>query len=79
MLIPETFQRIRIAVANDIKAFKCQTPINTNATTKGIDVYYSENGEATKDLEDATNGWMQNPESFENIKSFFVISLIFLL
>ena len=44
ILIPETFQRIRIAVANDVKAFKCQTPINTNATTKGIDVYYSEIG-----------------------------------
>ena len=44
MLIPETAIKIRIAVASDVKAFKCQTPINTNATAKGIDVYYSEIG-----------------------------------
>ena len=41
--------------------------------TEEFVVYYSENGDATKDLEDITNGWMQNPESFENIKSYLLV------
>ena len=36
-------------------------------------VYYSENGEATKDLQDAANGWIENPESLDNIKSYLIV------
>ena len=36
-------------------------------------VYYSENGEATKDLEDSNNGWTLEPASFENIKSYLIV------
>ena len=36
-------------------------------------IYYSENGEATKDLEDANNGWNENPENLENIKSYLIV------
>lgn len=36
-------------------------------------IYYSENGEATKDLEDSSNGWTVAPESFENIKSYLIV------
>ena len=43
---------------------------NNNGT---FDVYYSENGEATKDLEDANNGWILNPESLENMKSYLIV------
>lgn len=36
-------------------------------------VYYSENKEATKDLEDSQNGWVENPESLENMKSYLIV------
>lgn len=36
-------------------------------------VYYSENKEATKDLSDSSNGWIQNPESLDNIKSYLIV------
>ena len=36
-------------------------------------IYYSENGEANKDLEDSLNGWTTNPESFDNIKSYLIL------
>ena len=36
-------------------------------------IYYSENGEATKDLDDANNGWNESFENFENIKSYLIV------
>lgn len=36
-------------------------------------VYYSENKEATKDLNDSQNGWVENPETLENIKSYLIV------
>lgn len=36
-------------------------------------VYYSENGEATKDLNDASNGWKTEVENFDNIKSYLIV------
>ncbi len=36
-------------------------------------IYYSENGEATKDLEDSSNGWNVAPESFDKIKSYLIV------
>lgn len=36
-------------------------------------VYYSENGEATKDLNNPENGWVELPESFDNIKSYLIV------
>lgn len=36
-------------------------------------VYYSENKEATKDLTDSSNGWVSNPESIENMKSYLIV------
>ena len=36
-------------------------------------IYYSENGEATNDLADSSNGWNPAPESFENIKSYLIV------
>lgn len=38
-----------------------------------FNVYYSENGEATKDLTDVNNGWVLNPESLENMKSYLIV------
>jgi len=39
-------------------------------TTK---IYYSENGEATKDLEKAENGWTESVEDFRKVKSFLIV------
>ncbi len=36
-------------------------------------VYYSENGEATKDLDNEENGWILEPENLETIKSYLIV------
>lgn len=36
-------------------------------------VYYSENGEATKDLSDSSNAWKEEVENFDNIKSYLIV------
>ena len=41
--------------------------------TASFKVYYSENGEATKDLNDSSNGWTENVENFDNIKSYLIV------
>lgn len=38
-----------------------------------FDVYYSENGEATSDLENSANGWTLTLENLENVKSYLII------
>ena len=35
--------------------------------------YYSENGEATQDLEDRNNGWTESIDDLENVKSFLIV------
>ena len=35
-------------------------------------IYYSENGEATKDLDDSANGWTQTPTDYSKIKSYLI-------
>ena len=35
-------------------------------------IYYSENGEATNDLENTENGWISTPSDFSKIKSYLV-------
>jgi len=36
-------------------------------------IYYSENGTATKELNDSSNGWTENPSSLEKVKSFLIV------
>lgn len=36
-------------------------------------IYYSENGEATEDLNNANNMWTQTVEDFSNVKSYMII------
>lgn len=40
---------------------------------KELKVYYSENPNATKDLNNAENGWKENIESFTNVKSYLIV------
>lgn len=37
-----------------------------------VEVYYSENANATKDLNAEANNWTSVPESFENVKSYLI-------
>ena len=56
--------------------------ITVSMTDKGIilpdslksiaKVYYSENGEATKDLEDSSNKWEEHPKDFSKVKSYLI-------
>ena len=59
-----------------------ETTVNTKMITSIISdernntnfsIYYSENVEATKDLQDIENGWTMNPETLEIIKSYLIV------
>ena len=36
-------------------------------------IYYSENGEATQDLENTTNAWQTEPANFADVKSYLIV------
>lgn len=36
-------------------------------------IYYSEKADANNELTDASNAWVQNPESLENMKSYLIV------
>ena len=46
-------------------------PDSSNETE--FKIYYSENGEATQDLNDVTNGWTDELNTLDNVKSFLII------
>ena len=69
---------------NGVSSLSSSESLGTNKNTKmvsGIEkilgkdfkVYYSENGEATRDLEDQKNGWKEEVQNFDNIKSYLVV------
>ncbi len=48
--------------------------IEANVQNRGsFNIYYSENGEATKDLNDASNGWTLQPANIETVKSYLIV------
>ena len=52
--------------------------MTSEITTSGIDsgkirIYYSKNGEATKDLIDGNNGWTESPSDLSKIKSYLIV------
>lgn len=46
MILPSSVTLSHINIDTDVKAYKCKSPINSNAAIKGIDVYYSDVGGA---------------------------------
>jgi len=51
-----------------------KTAINVSGIDSSkITVYYSTNGEATKDLGLASNGWTTSPASYESVKSYLIV------
>lgn len=53
---------------------KMVSPITSSENNNGeFTIYYSENREATGDLNREANGWTTNPESLENIQSYLII------
>ena len=55
----------------DVKMASRIIPIN--ASEEDFIIYYSENENANKELEDIENGWNQNPEALENVKSYLIV------
>jgi len=66
------------------KKIDSEEPLGTNLTTNmasgisvnGIDatIYYSENAEATKELEEPTNQWTTEPQTLSNVKSYLIVA-----
>jgi len=53
-------------------------PLTSNITVSNVDaskvaIYYSENGEATKDLNVASNGWTLTPTDLGKVKSYLIV------
>ena len=52
-------------------------PLTSGLTVSGIDanytVYYSENGEATRDLTSTANGWTTEVSDYSKIKSYMIV------
>lgn len=44
-----------------------------NTSNSNMKVYYSENANATTELEDSNNKWVQAPDSYDNVKSFLIV------
>ena len=53
-------------------SFTAKLSSSINTSNNNMEVYYSENAEATTDLEDEDNNWTQTPENYENVKSFLI-------
>ena len=51
---------------------KLITQIN-NENNINFKIYYSQNGDANKDLNDSTNGWTLNIENLDFVKSFLIV------
>lgn len=51
------------------------TTVLTPITLEGAEaqIYYSENGEATNDLDLESNGWVAEPENFAKVKSYLIV------
>ena len=47
--------------------------VSDEKNSTSFTIYYSENGEATKDLGNVSNAWTVAPESFDNIKSYLIV------
>ena len=48
--------------------------INEDANNKsGATIYYSDNGEATENLDTVENNWTENPDDLENVKSYLIV------
>lgn len=50
-----------------------QDKIQINANSETVKVYYSENSNATKDLENAENAWTLEMDNMENVKSYLIV------
>lgn len=66
-----------IATSKDLGStmdLKLKTPITVQGIDAGlVTIYYSENGQASKDLANTANGWTTTPNNIENIKSYLIV------
>lgn len=52
---------------------KLKSALRANEVNANYMIYYTENGEATKDLQDVNNRWTTDIENIENIKSYLIV------
>lgn len=48
------------------------SPINTNGF-ENVSIYYSENGSATEDLANESNGWQLEAQDYSKVKSYLIV------
>lgn len=48
------------------------SPINTNGF-ENVSIYYSENGSATEDLANESNGWQAEVQDYSKVKSYLIV------
>lgn len=66
-----------------VKDIEVNEPLSSNINTRLMStiisesddfvIYYSENGEATSDLDNPENGWTQTPGNLETLKSYLIV------
>lgn len=66
-----------IATGEDLSSTMTM-PLVSNITVSNVDaakvaIYYSENAQATKDLNVAANGWTLTPSALANVKSYLIV------
>lgn len=47
--------------------------LSDDRNNANFNVYYSENGDATNDLNKSENGWTMDPENLDNVKSYLIV------
>lgn len=72
------FQGNRTVFGNRDLGTTVSTTLKSKLTAQGIaenqvQIYYSENGEATQDLKNQQNAWTQNPSDWSKIKSYMIV------
>jgi len=66
----------KYAIANTNLGTNINTTLSsllTTTSTKNMTIYYSDNLDATKDINLATNNWVTNPVNLSTIKSYLIV------
>lgn len=72
------FEGNKDILSNEDLGSTINVPLTSNITLSNIEeskvkIYYSENGEATKELDKEENGWTLTPANLSNVKSYLII------
>lgn len=60
-------------LGSEFSSYMTNSGIRVTDSLKGkVTIYYSENPEATKDLDDENNGWTTTPEDFSKVRRYLI-------